>query len=226
MPLCANDIYASSPMRGLLADETAALTPDLQRCAGSYGLQISAAVGYRPPALPMLRYWVRLDIAAGRYAGDLRGQADQPLPFGTDSFSLVLLRHAVEVAPSGRRLLQESARVLAPGGVLALTGMHPLSGWLPWWLWRNRARGLSLKTPLGLERWLHEAELTIERVQRIGHPWPDPRATGHPGGLFGGGYLVIARKRRTAMLPVRLTPKAVQHPVNAGLAPGARRSAA
>lgn len=226
MPLCANDIYASSPMRGLLADEAAALTPDLQRCAGSYALQISAAAGVMPPALPMLRCWVRLDIAAGRYIGDLHGLSDEPLPFGADSFSLVLLRHAIEAAPSGRQLLQEAARVLEPGGVLALTGMHPLSGWLPWWLWRNRAHGFSLKTPLGLEPWLHQAELTVERVQRIGRPWPDPRNTAGSGGLLGGGYLVIARKRRSAMLPIRLVPKAVSHPVDAGLAPGARRSAA
>lgn len=222
-----HDIYASMPIRGLLADETAMLAPDLQRCSGSHALLISAVMHDYPPALPMLGCWVRLRLSAGGYDGDLRGHADEPLPFGADMFNLVLLRHAAEAAPSARLLLHEAARVLAPGGLLALTGIHPASAWMPWWLWWTRRSGLSLNAPMGLERWLREAELTIERVQRVGSMLPAGAGNdrSRPGPL-GGGYLLIARKRRHAQAPIRLRPKAISHPVGVGLAPGARRSSA
>ncbi|WP_082582742.1 methyltransferase domain-containing protein [Frateuria sp. Soil773] len=223
-----HDIYASLPVRGLLAEETAALAPDLQRCTGSHALQVSAARHDYPPALPMLGGWVRLRLTRAGYEGDLRGDAGEPLPFADDTFGLVLLRHAVETAPSARVLLHEAARVLAPGGLLALTGVHPFSAWTPWWLWRTRRSGLSLSAPMGLVRWLHDADLTVERVRRVGSALPAGSGDGgrsHAGPL-GGGYLLIARKHRRAQLPVRLRPKAISHPVGAGLAPGARRSSA
>ena len=218
------DIYTSTPLRGLLAQETAALAPDLQRCAGGYGLQVSAAPYDVPPVLPMLPCWTRLHLVRASYAGDVRARADEPLPFADDAFGLVLLRHALEVAPSAQDLLAEAARVLTPGGVLALTGMHPASGWLPWLLWRDRHRELALNSPFRLSQWLHAAHLSIERVQRVGPLWP-AASTNARSGLLGGGYLLLARKRRHAVMPLRVRPHAVAAPV-AGLAPGARRNSA
>jgi SAM-dependent methyltransferase len=218
------DIFASAPLRDLLAEEAAALAPDLQRCTGAYALQISAAPHDRPPALPMLACWTRLHLAQASYGGDLRARADEPLPFADDAFGLVLLRHALEVAPSPQDLLAEAARVLAPGGMLALTGMHPASGWLPWLLWRGCHRELALNSPFRLSHWLHGADLTIERVRRIGPLWPAAPAVARSG-LFGGGYVLVARKRRHAALPIRLRPQMAAAPVG-NLAPGARRNAA
>jgi hypothetical protein len=226
MPARDHDIYASPPMRGLLADEIAALLPDLQRCAGTSALQISAAPGMAPPSLPMLGHWVRLHVNGGRYHGDLSAQVDEPLPFLADAFGLVLLRHATEAVAAPTRLLGEVARVVAPGGLLALTGVHPLSGWLPWWLWRARQGGLSLPVPLGLEGWLRGADFVIERAQRVGPPWPGVASPAGRRSLLGGGYLLLARKRRPATPAVRLKPRPLVQPVGSGLAPGARRGAA
>jgi SAM-dependent methyltransferase len=219
------DIYASKPMRGLLAAEAQALAPELQRCAGAYALQVSAIARAVPPALPMLDRWVHLHLDGGRCAGDLHARPDEPLPFLDDAFGLVLLSHAVEVAPDPQFLLREAARVLAPGGMLALTGMHPASGWLPWLLWRGQ-RGVSLESPLRIGHWLRGAELNVERVQRVGPMWPSSAVVPHQGGPLGGGYLLIARKRRQAAAPVRLRPRGIAAAPVAGLAPGARRSAA
>jgi SAM-dependent methyltransferase len=219
------DIYASKPMRGLLAAEAQALATELQRCVGTYALQVSAAAHERPPASPMLDRWVHLHMDGGRCAGDLRARADEPLPFLDDAFGLVLLSHAVEVAPDPQVLLREAARVLAPGGMLALTGMHPASGWLPWLLWRGRS-GVNLESPLRIGHWLRGADLNVERVQRVGPLWPSSAVAPHHGGPLGGGYLLIARKRRQAMAPIRLRPRAIATTPVAGLAPGARRSAA
>ena len=224
MPPSASNIYASEPLRQLLADETAALAPDLQRCAGDHALHVTVSSYDRPPTLPMLACWTRLHLAQAGYEGDLRGRADEPLPFADGSFALVLLRHALEVAPSPQDLLAEAARVLGPGGVLALTGMHPASGWLPWLLWRGRHQELALNSPFRLSHWLHRANLTIERIGRTGPLWPASPAAPR-GGPLGGGYVLVARKRRHAALPILRLPPVVAAPV-AGLASGARRNAA
>lgn len=212
-------------MRGLLAEETAALASDLQRCTASHALQISAARRDVPPMLPTLGAWVRLELTRSDYAGDLRALTDEPLPFLNDAFGLVVLRHALEVAPFARDLLTEAARVLAPGGMLALTGVHPASGWLPWLLWRSRHQELALSSPLQLKYWLQGAELEIERIQRVGAIWPASGTMQHRSSPLGGGYLVIARKRRSAVLPVRVKPRTVAAPVGS-LVPTARRGTA
>src|SRR5690349_19875431 len=225
MPQRDQDIYASKPMRGLLAAEAQALAPELQRCAGAYALQVSAFARERPPASPLLDRWVHLHLEDDRGAGDVHTRLDEPLPFVDDAFGLVLLSHALEVAPDAQSLLREAARVLAPGGMLALTGMHPASGWLPWLLWRGQ-RGVSLESPLRIGHWLRGAELNVERVQRVGPMWPSSAVVPHHGGPLGGGYLLIARKRRQAAAPIRLRPRAIAAAPVAGLAPGARRNAA
>jgi len=220
------DIYASAPLRSLLAEETVALAPGLQRCAGTHALLLSAARGDVPPILPLVGNWTRLSIEAGRYRGDLQARSDEALPFVDDAFDLVLLRHALEVSTAPQTLLREASRVLAPGGVLALTGLHPFSAWLPWVVWRAQGRVPSMHSPLWLERWVRRSELDIERVERVGRLWPGTSVGLDTAHALGGGYLLIARKRRRMATPIRLKPKPVPAPVNVGLAPGARRSAA
>lgn len=222
MPKRAHDIYASAPMRGLLADETLAYLPDLRRCAGSRALLLSAAAQDLPPNPPYLGQWVTLRLAHGRLDGDVRASASEPLPFVDRAFDLILLRHALEQAALS---LDEVVRVLAPGGMVVLTGVNPLSGWTPWWLWQTRGSATHAVMPFQLAARLRGADLRIERVQRVGRALPLP-ADGHaePPALLGGGYVLVARKQGAMNVPTRLRPKPVTAPVGAGLAPGARRS--
>lgn len=220
------DIYSTAPLRHLLAEETAVLTPGLQRCGGTHALMVSATEDDQPPILPLLRSWTRLSVAQQRYGGDLFARADEPLPFLDDVFDLVLLRHALEVSSTPQDMLEEASRVLAPGGVLALTGLHPFSAWLPWMMWRMRGHAPTMHSPILLERWVRRSELEVERIERVGRLWPSARADIQPRHVFGGGYLLIARKRRRMATPVRIKPRALPATVNVGLAPGARRSVA
>ena len=222
MPPRTHDIYASAPMRGLLADEAVAYMPDLRRCAGTRALLLSADLQDQPPNPPYLGQWVTLRLAQDRFEGDIRASASEALPFSDQVFDLILLRHALEPAPLS---LDEIVRVLAPGGVLVLTGINPLSGWTPWWLWQTRGSTSRAKSPIQLASRLRRAELQVERVQRVGRLWPSPSAgPGAASGWLGGGYVLVARKKGPKSVPTRLRPKPVTAPVRAGLAPGARRS--
>lgn len=220
------DIYSSAPLRHLLAEETVALAPGLQRCSGTHALLVSATADDKPPVLPLLGNWTRLSVTGQQYAGDLTARTDEPLPFLDDAFDLVLLRHALEVSSTPQEMLEEASRVLAPGGVLALTGLHPFSAWLPWMMWRTRGRAPTMHSPLLLERWVRRRELEIERIERVGRLWPSSHAGIESTHALGGGYLLIARKRRRMATPIRLKPKTLPATVNVGLAPGARRNAA
>jgi SAM-dependent methyltransferase len=222
MPQRAHDIYASAPMRSLLADETVAYMPDVRRCAGSRALLLSAAPEDRPPNPPYLGQWVTLRLTEGRLRGDVCASAEEPLPFTDEAFDLILLRHALELAPLP---LDEIVRVLAPGGMLVLTGVSPLSGWTPWWLWRTRGSATHARSPIELAARLRRAEVQVQRVQRVGRLWPlASGSAGNASGWLGGGYVLVARKRGPATAPTRLRPKPVAATVRTGLAPGARRS--
>jgi len=220
------DIYASAPLRRLLDDQMCVMTPDLQRCFGAHALLVGTTVDDAPPALPMLSCWTRLRASNDRYLGDLHAATDEPLPFVDEAFELVLLRHAQEVVPVAA-LLAEAIRVLAPGGVLALTGVHPLSGWAPWFYWRVRGTRQVLQMPLRLRHTLRQAGLEIERAQRVGRMWPDAAAR-RPAGVsvWGGGYVLIARKRHHAAIPLRIKPVPMRVPANGQLSPGTRRGSA
>lgn len=222
-----NDIYVSAPLRRLRDAQARVLMPELQRCFGTYALLLDVAHSDTPPALPMLGCWVCLHLDGGRYQGDLHAAIDEPLPFVDDAFDLVLLRHALEVSSTPSAMLAEAIRVLAPGGVLALTGVHPVSGWSPWLRWRARGQSLSLQWPLRLQQVLRHAGLGIERVQRVGRVWPGLPASGTVcGNMLGGGYVLIARKHRRLATPLRIKPVHVPVPASGQFSPGTRRSSA
>lgn len=222
-----DDIYASAPLRRLLSEQTRALTPELQRCFGTHGLLLGASADDAPPTLPMLACWTAMHLDDQHYRGDLRAAANEPLPFVDDAFDLVLLRHAIEVAPAASALLAEVIRVLAPGGLLVLTGVHPLSAWSLWLHWRARRRTLALHLPWQLGHKLQLAGMDIEWTRRVGRSWPGLAAVREsPVNALGGGYVLIARKRRRMVTPLRIKPAPVRMPANGRLSPGTRRSSA
>jgi SAM-dependent methyltransferase len=221
-----NAIYVSAPLRRLRDAQTQVLMPELQRCVGTHALLLGAADNDTPPSLPMLGCWVRLYQNEGHYEGDLRAAADEPLPFVDDAFDLVLLRHALEVSPVASDLLVDAIRVLAPGGVLALAGVHPASTWSPWLRWRTRGRSLRLQWPLRLRQTLRHEGLRIELAQRVGRGWPGLPSSGSvPGNTLGGGYVLIARKQRRLVTPLRIKPVNVAVPAGGRLSPDVRRAA-
>jgi SAM-dependent methyltransferase len=219
------DVYASAPLRRLLADEARGLTHELQRCRGDHGLLVTAAEYDQPPALPMLSCWTRLRMEAGRYTGDIVGHGEEPLPFLADAFELVILRHALETASMPQALLDEAMRVLSPGGLLVLSGLHPISLWTPWLAWRTRRQPLRPHLPWQVWEWLRRRDMRVETVRRMGAAWPGSGST-HFAEALGGAYVLLARKRRGAAEPIRLVPRTLRAPADVRLAPGARSNTA
>jgi SAM-dependent methyltransferase len=220
-----SDIYVSAPLRRLLDAQMREVRPDLQRCAGTHALMISASQLDLPPGLPMLGCWASLRVGVGGYRGDAIAALNEPLPFVDEAFELVLLRHAQEVVPAAREWLTEVLRTLAPGGLLVITGVHPISAWVPWFYWRSRAAKPVLRMPLALGRAMQAAGVEIERVRRVGRTWPG--AASVPlvrAGWWGGGYVLIARKRRRAVTPLRIKPVPMVVSASSGrLSPSARQ---
>ncbi len=221
------DIYASAPLKRLREDQMRVLMPELQRCAGNHGLLLSASLDDQPPVLPFLGFWTRLWVSRDCYRGDLLAASDTQLPFTDDAFQLVLMRHAQEVTAGASLLLAEAVRVLAPGGTLVVTGVHPFSGWAPWLRWRARHSPPVMHMPLRLRQILRQSGLQIVRGWRVGGLLPHDTALSAINiRACGGGYVLIARKQRQSVVPLRSTRAAIRPAANGRLSPSVRRSTA
>jgi SAM-dependent methyltransferase len=225
MARTAPDIYVTPQVGKLLADETRVLTPLLSRCTGDHGLHLTAHPSADPPAIPLLGHWATVRVDGSRLGGDVRASGLEPLPFADDAFGVVLLRHALETTARQDNLLDEAIRVLAPGGMIAITGIHPLGMWSPWVARIARGARPRLTWPWWWSQRLVRDDFELSMPRRLGSAWP--RASGAPVGesLVGGGYLLVARKKRPAALPLRPRPAPVPAPMPATLASGARRHA-
>lgn len=218
------DLYASPALQGLRQAQDRALEPLLRRCAGEHALLLGVAPQEAILPLPLLADWTRLLWDAGQWRGDLRARGDEALPVQDDSIHLALVRHVLEVSPWRSALLREIVRVLAPGGTLAIVGVHPLGGWSPWMHWRGRGSRLALMAPEQLAHALRRHGLEIGRVARVGGLWPGRPDSPHGNRLLGGGYLLLAGKPRQVAVATRLRPRwATPPPAPANLVPGARR---
>lgn len=192
----------------------------LQRETGRRALCIGVAEDDAVPPLSGM-VWTRLWLARDGYHGDLRGHVNEPLPFVDEAFDLVWLQHALESAPQVAMLMAEACRVLVPGGVLAVTAIHPLGGWAPWFCWRARGQRQALQWPWRVRLHLQHEGLEIENLHRLGAHRPGAKPAGDS--RWGGAYLLLARKRRRAAIPMKLRPLSACAPVNARLSPGTRR---
>lgn len=222
-----DDIYATAPMCRLRQEQMRSMSADVQRCSGTHALLLSAASSDLPPRAPLLGCWAALHFDQGRYSGDVVAAANEPLPFSDEAFQLVVIQHVLEVAATPAAVLHDALRMLAPGGVLVITGLHPFSAWSPWVWLRGRRKVQRLRFPLGLSGLLLGAGMQVERVARVGRSWPARAATAAvPDNIFGGGYVLVARKQRHSMTRLHLNRIAAPLSSHTRLSAETRRSAA
>lgn len=194
------NLYRHPQMLRLAAGERAAVSARLRSCAGMHGLQLGAFADDGPPSLPLLPHWVRLHGGADRLDGDLRLDGTAALPFAEESFDLIWLKHALDRSRDPAPLLAASIRLLAPGGMLLISGLHPCSGWAPWCRF-GREGGGRLHAPWLLQLALRLSGLSLSGRWRQGSSWPRAGADQRRRNRFGGAYMLLARKERAQILP-------------------------
>ncbi|URL57252.1 methyltransferase domain-containing protein [Luteibacter flocculans] len=225
MPHFAPDIYTTPQVGKLLADEARVLAPLLSRCTGDHGLHLTTSAPAEPPAIPLLGHWATVRVAGKALGGDVIASGLEPLPFVDEAFGVVLLRHALETTSRQDNLLDEAIRVLAPGGMLAITGIHPVGLWSPWVARQSRGPRPRLTWPWWWSQRLVRDEFDLSVPRRVGSAWPRTGGTATGESLVGGGYLLVARKKRPAAVPLRPRAAVVPSPIPGTLASGARRNA-
>ncbi len=164
----------------------------------------------QPPSVPAARR-LQLWTDGTGFTGDVR--CGLPLPLPSESFGSVVVQHLCEGDPGA--LIEESVRVLAPGGRLLMFTLNPLSPYRFRWSghaigarevghWQERLRQLGLHLPPASEQYL-------------GPVW---RTSPHGGpGLSSNRLRAVcvldAEKRAVAIIP----PTSVRRAWNAGAAP-------
>jgi len=235
----SSTFYASTPVRQLLALELTALTPILGGVYGNFGLFMRAHVD-APTDLPphLLGSTLTLAVDGPRScAGSLRC-APSSLPLASESCKLVVAQHALERLDDPLECAAEFARVLAPEGIALVLGFNPLSLWRPWLAGKARSAAFTLR-PQSAQSWQQVlARQGIETLQTrfLGamSPWQrgSARRESTPYerrplfGRVGGSWLLLARKRRSALTPLRLRSGTRELAINPRLAPGAHRECA
>lgn len=231
MPPDSSSPYANGPLAALLQRELSMLTPILDGVFGVWGLYLRpdpATDIMLPPHL--LSAVARLAPSApGKLAGDVGCDSDA-LPFASEAFKLVVAQHVLEQTAAAEALAEELARVLAPEGVALVFGFNPASLWRPW-LARRLPGHWRFRAASGWRAVFTRCRLDVLQVRYSGMwtPWgAGAGGASTPGSLgrFGGSWLLLARKRRSALTPLRLAAMRQDLKVQPTLVPGARRECA
>jgi SAM-dependent methyltransferase len=226
--------------RNLLAQEKTRITKTLSKLFGYHILQIgglgekdlleSSSISHK---VLMLLDDEDDHEAAIKLFGD-----EEALAFASDSIDVVVLPHVLEFVSNPHKLLREVERILIGEGHLVLTGFNPWSFWGIWrgllfWQesppWNGHFYAYSrIKDWLSLldfELTEHERFFFCPPIQkqslmqkiifweRLGkHCWP----------IFGGVYVIVAKKRVVSLTPVKMRWSARRRVISSGIVePGA-----
>ncbi|MCC8362072.1 methyltransferase domain-containing protein [Lysobacter sp. A6] len=194
----AGDWFAGAAGRAILDSEDDVVRLAAAERPGQPWLRLMpvgglAAVGERE--LPLF-------VAGGYFHGPMR--CALPLPLASESVGTVVLQHVADGSVVPEAILEESARVLVPGGRLWLLTLNPLAPYRARWL----RQGPSASEPVRWRRRLRNAGLEPEAVsQGVGPRWkPIPNASLQQGAGLRAAFLLRAEKRVVPLTPIRSRP--------------------
>jgi SAM-dependent methyltransferase len=213
MNRAAPSLFALPEVEALLREELSHLPGHAARQPSGRALllQPDAAVRTLPfDAGPLTA--LRLHSRGETLGGDIVCAA-RSLPIENEAFQLVFAQHIGDMQPAAG-LVEEIARVLAPGGFLLWSGFNPWSPWLAWVHWHTRGGGAVPQTLNAdtLRRRLIRSKLAPIAMDYLGGCWPkqaallDDDAPDRFARLLSplrGAYLLTARKQRAALTPLR-----------------------
>jgi len=223
--------HAIASMQALYARETKALASIVSGVYGNYGLFLRPHLAASTP-LPEHLLGKMIELAPdanGLLQGAVRCAPDM-LPFASESFKLLIAQHVLEQIDEAEGCVAELARVLAPEGVALILGFNPLGTWRPW-----LATHAAHLHPRSVHKWrllLAREQVDTLQVRFPGSLWPHANIAQEPGAIstrlarFGSTWLLLARKRRSTLTPLRLRASSRELKLNPTLAPGAHRNCA
>lgn len=225
-PPQVGELFRNTAMRGLLQCEERLLTEQVGRIPACPALSL-ACVGMPPP--PKTGHdWLHLAIDRRDCACGSVVARSSALPLLDASMGMVLMRHAMQLTQSPVGLIAEAKRVLMPGGVLLITGVHPCSLWHPWLLQLSRTQRYRFQTqsPFHWRFRLLGTAFDVENVVRFGAVLPG-ESRRHPtqAGPLAAAFLLLARKRPGASIPAIRKSTRLVHNNTVGVLAGARRLA-
>lgn len=205
-----DNLFALPDVEPLLRAELAIVGEHAARQPGGRALVLQACAANKDLAVDTRHLVsVRMHVEHEKLSGGLVCAA-AALPYEDDAFRLVVVQHAGDTLPSRRPLIDELARVLAPGGVLLWFGLNPWSPWLAWMHWQAR-HGMPLPrtSPADIvRRRLLRRQLAPVSIDYLGTCWP---GRGEASALqrmtlltlLRGAYLLTASKQRAVLTPLR-----------------------
>lgn len=189
--------FASAPGRAVLDSEAGLIAEALADTRGLCWLWLAPIRidGMVPDARGLF-----LHPSGRAWAGTVR--CALPLPLASESVGVAVLQHPPFQGQALAAVLQECARVLAPGGRLLLFALNPLAPYR----WRWRAGGMHAVEPLTWRRRLRRSGLTpVPLSQGVGPSWRvEPAAAVQVGAGLRAAYLLHAQKRHWPATPIRL----------------------
>jgi len=165
----------------------------------------------------------------------------EALPVSSESMDVVVLPHLLEFADNPHQILRETERVLIGEGHVIILGFNPWSLWGFWRLllaWRGQPPWSGHY--IGLTRlrdWLTLLDFEIIKTERFYFRPPLENRTimqrlrfmeqlgGYCWTLFGGVYLLVAKKRVISLTPIKLQWQKRRRMIASGLVePSARNT--
>ncbi|GJM04760.1 MAG: SAM-dependent methyltransferase [marine bacterium B5-7] len=162
----------------------------------------------------------------------IRTSAEE-LPIAVDSIDVIVLPHILEYSKDAHKLLREMERVLIDDGHVVIIGINPLSLWGLWHLfkcwWGEMPWSGQLISIPRLKDWLSLLDFEVEKtnsfffspplsnqnllkkfmpLERLGrYCWP----------VFGGLYVVVAKKRTVPLNPIKMQWRAKRNMIGSGV---------
>jgi len=208
-------LFALPEILATLREELAVLPAHAARQPGGRALLLQPHAAAH--ALPVdVRHLAatRLYANGAVLGGDIVCSA-RALPIEDESFQMVFAQHIGDAQPEDG-LVEEIARVMAPGGLLLWSGFNPWSPWLAWIHWHTRGGGAvpQALNADALRRRLMRSRLAPVALDYLGTVWPRRNADAERIGAgdtrranllapLRGTYLLTARKHRAVLTPLR-----------------------
>ncbi len=156
----------------------------------------------------------------------------EDLPIAMDSIDVIVLPHILEYSKDAHKLLREMERVLIGDGYVVILGINPLSLWGLWHLflcwWGEMPWSGRLISIPRIKDWLSLLDFEVEKtnsfffspplrnqkllkklipLERLGkYCWP----------IFGGLYVVVAKKRTIPLNPIKMQWQSKRHMIASG----------